>query len=43
VRHEVPVHLELVDEIRHDRGKQRIVVSEAPGSRAARPPEVAER
>jgi phenylacetate-CoA ligase len=42
-RYEVPVRLELVDEIRHDRGKQRIVVSDVPGSPAARPPEAAER
>ena len=43
VRGEVPVRLEVVDAIRHDRGKQRIVVSEAPGSPAPRPPDAHER
>ncbi len=38
VRGEVPVRLEVVDAIRHDRGKQRIVVSDAPGALAPRPP-----
>jgi len=38
VRGEVPVRLELVDAIRHDRGKQRIVVSDAPGALAPRAP-----
>ena len=37
VRDEVPVRLELIDAIEHDRGKQRIVVSEAPGAVAPRP------
>jgi phenylacetate-CoA ligase len=37
VRDEVPVRLELIDAIEHDRGKQRIVVSEAPGALAPRP------
>ena len=41
-RYEVPVRLELVDEIRHDRGKQRIIVSEVSGAPAARPPGVTE-
>lgn len=36
-RNEVPVRLEVIDAIEHDRGKQRIVVSEAPGARAPRP------
>jgi hypothetical protein len=35
---EVPVRLEVIDAIEHDRGKQRIVVSEAPGALAPRPP-----
>jgi phenylacetate-CoA ligase len=38
VRGEVPVRLQLIDAIEHDRGKQRIVVSEAPGALAPRPP-----
>ncbi len=38
VREEVPVRLEVIDAIEHDRGKQRIVVSEAPGASAPRPP-----
>jgi phenylacetate-CoA ligase len=37
-REEVPVRLEVIDAIEHDRGKQRIVVSEAPGASAPRPP-----
>lgn len=37
VRGEVSVRLELIDAIEHDRGKQRIVVSEAPGALAPRP------
>jgi phenylacetate-CoA ligase len=37
VRGEVPVRLEVIDAIEHDRGKQRIVVSEAPGALAPRP------
>ena len=37
-RGEVPVRLEVVDAIRHDRGKQRIVVSDAPGALAPRAP-----
>jgi phenylacetate-CoA ligase len=35
VRDEVPVRLEVVDELRHDRGKQRFIVSDAP---APQPP-----
>jgi phenylacetate-CoA ligase len=31
VRGEVPVRLEVVDQLRHDRGKQRFIVSDAPG------------
>jgi phenylacetate-CoA ligase len=42
VQHEVPVRLEVVDAIRHDRGKQRIIVSEVSGAPAARPPGVTE-
>jgi phenylacetate-CoA ligase len=38
VRNEVPVRLEVIGAIEHDRGKQRIVVSEAPGALAPRPP-----
>jgi phenylacetate-CoA ligase len=38
VRNVVPVRLEVIDAIEHDRGKQRIVVSEAPGALAPRPP-----
>jgi hypothetical protein len=37
VRDEVPVQLEVIDAIEHDRGKQRIVVSAAPGALAPRP------
>jgi O-antigen/teichoic acid export membrane protein/phenylacetate-coenzyme A ligase PaaK-like adenylate-forming protein len=37
VRHQVAVRLEVIDAIEHDRGKQRIVVSEAPGALAPRP------
>jgi phenylacetate-CoA ligase len=37
VRNEVPVRLEVIDAIEHDRGKQRIVVSEAPGALAPHP------
>jgi O-antigen/teichoic acid export membrane protein/phenylacetate-coenzyme A ligase PaaK-like adenylate-forming protein len=37
VRNEVPVRLEVIEAIDHDRGKQRIVVSEAPGAHAPRP------
>jgi phenylacetate-CoA ligase len=36
-RNEVPVRLEVIDAIEHDRGKQRIVVSEAPDALAPRP------
>jgi len=32
VRNEVAVRLEVIGAIEHDRGKQRIVVSEAPGA-----------
>jgi hypothetical protein len=38
VRDEVPVQLEVIDAIEHDRGKQRLVVSGAPGAVAPRPP-----
>lgn len=37
VRDEAPVRLEVIDAAEHDRGKQRIVVSEAPGALAPPP------
>ena len=33
VRAEVPVRLEIVDAIPHDRGKQRFILSEVPAAR----------
>jgi phenylacetate-CoA ligase len=36
VRGEVPVRLEVVEQLRHDRGKQRFIVSDAPAPQPAR-------